>query len=158
MLSYLTLALAIVHHYTVPALRLIVVALILAGTALMVRAALANRAAQEPDFTVDTGAETGGDFAWKTITLLFLIIALTGALAPESGYDALWYHLQFPRVWLTHGTILDFPTEFHSLYPMTWELLYGVGLALGGPIAAKLLHFCTLPLLALPSVSICVRH
>jgi hypothetical protein len=79
MLSYLTLALAIAHHYTVPALRLLVVALILAGTALVVRAALANRAAQEPDFAMDTGAEAGGDFAWKTITLLFLIIALTGA-------------------------------------------------------------------------------
>jgi len=149
MLSYLTLALATVHYYTVPALRLIVVALILAGTALMARTALANRAPQEPDFPMVTGTEAGGDFAWKTITLFFLVIALTGALAPESGYDALWYHLQFPRVWLTYGTILDFPTEFHSLYPMTWELLYGAGLALGGPIAAKLLHFCTLPLLAL---------
>ena len=44
MLSYLTLALATVHHYTVPALRLIVVALVLAGTALMARAMLSNRA------------------------------------------------------------------------------------------------------------------
>lgn len=149
MLSYLTLALATVHYYTVPALRLIVVALVLAGTALMGRTVLANRAPQEPDFAMDPGAIAGGDFTWKTITLFFLVIALTGALAPESGYDALWYHLQFPRMWLTHGTILDFPTEFHSLYPMTWELLYGAGLALGGPISAKLLHFCTLPLLAL---------
>ena len=149
MLSYVALGLAIVHHYTVPALRLIVVGLILAGTWLMAWVALSIRAVQEPDFAMDPGAIAGGDFTWKTITLFFLVIALTGALAPESGYDALWYHLQFPRMWLTHGTILDFPTEFHSLYPMTWELLYGAGLALGGPISAKLLHFCTLPLLAI---------
>jgi len=146
--AYVTLALATLHLYTVPALRVLVVALLLAGVAIMARAMPNIRMRQRPAIGIDTSAAPRSDFAWKTVTLFFLLIALLGALAPESEYDALQYHLQFPRVWLTRGTIVDFPTMYASLYPMTWELLYGAGLALGGPVAAKLLHFSTLPLLA----------
>jgi hypothetical protein len=82
------------------------------------------------------------------IGLAAAALALVGALAPEVEYDALWYHLGFPRAWLERGTLIDFPNEFVSLYPMTWELLYGVALSMGGPLAAKLLHFATMILTA----------
>ena len=147
--AYVTLALATLDLYTVPALRVLVVALLLAGAAIVAPAMSTLREMQSPSAAMDTSGAPRSGLPWKTVTLLFLAVGLTGALAPESQYDALWYHLQFPRVWLTRGTIVDFPTMYVSLYPMTWELLYGAGLAVGGPVAAKLLHFCTLPLLAL---------
>lgn len=67
--------------------------------------------------------------------------ALIGALAPEVEHDALWYHLQFPAEYLAAGSLVDFPYEYTSYYPMGTELIFGYALALDGPIAAKLIHF-----------------
>ena len=89
------------------------------------------------------------DKVWITIALLAVLIAFVGAIAPEREYDALWYHLHFPKVWLEKGYLVDLPAEYVSLYPMTWELIFGSGLTLGGPVAAKLLHFVCLLLIAL---------
>jgi 4-amino-4-deoxy-L-arabinose transferase-like glycosyltransferase len=72
---------------------------------------------------------------------------LVAALAPEKEYDALWYHLNLPRLWLAAGRPVDLIEEYVSLYPLTWELYFAAGMTLGGPVAAKLLHFACLPLL-----------
>lgn len=86
---------------------------------------------------------------WQVITFLAACIALTGALAPEIEYDALWYHLWLPRLWLEYGSPVDLLSEYVSLYPLTWELVYGAGMVLGGSIAAKLLSFSCLVLTAM---------
>lgn len=86
---------------------------------------------------------------WIGCTLLALGCALVAALAPEREYDALWYHLAYPQRYLQHGHLIDLPNDYVSLYPMTWELWFGYGLALGGQTAATLLHFACLPLTAL---------
>ncbi len=90
-------------------------------------------------------------FEWLCISIsgLAIVMALAGALAPEKEYDALWYHLELPALWLVDGQPVDLVSEYISLYPLTWELLYGLGLALSGPIAAKLLHFTCLVLTGL---------
>ena len=75
--------------------------------------------------------------------------AFVGALAPETEYDALWYHLWVPVQWLQAGRPLDLVHEFPSLQPFSWELVAGAAYVAGGPVAAKLLHFAYLPLLAL---------
>ena len=89
---------------------------------------------------------------WRSTPLLALIIVALGyglvaALAPEKEYDALWYHLNLPRLWLAAGRPVDLIEEYVSLYPLTWELYFAAGMTLGGPVAAKLLHFACLPLL-----------
>jgi 4-amino-4-deoxy-L-arabinose transferase-like glycosyltransferase len=38
--------------------------------------------------------------------------------------------------------------EYVSLYPLTWELIFGDAMVLGGAVAAKLVHFACLPALA----------
>ena len=77
-----------------------------------------------------------------------LSFALVGALAPEIEHDALWYHLWLPQRWLDAGGPVDIVDEYVSLYPLAWQLLYGGATVIGGQGAAKLLHFCCLPLLA----------
>lgn len=93
------------------------------------------------------GALAPSPFAWLLILPLF--IALIGALAPEVEYDALWYHLWMPRLWINAGHPVDLVKEYISLYPMTWELLYGVAMVWGNAISAKLVHFACLPLVML---------
>jgi hypothetical protein len=100
----------------------------------------------------------GYDEAWLWLAFLALSFALVGALAPETEYDALWYHLNFPRLWLESGRPVDLIQEFPSLYPMTWELVLGTGLAMGGTVAAKLLHYSCLLVLAGTVATTCRRY
>lgn len=94
---------------------------------------------------------------WHWVILLAAMIALIGALAPETEYDALWYHLWLPRLWLEKGSPVDLVTEYVSLYPMTWDLLFGAGLTMGGVIAAKLVNFSCL-ILSLMTIHLMTRQ
>jgi len=158
--AYLALALAGLGLYTPLHLRILVGALLLLGAAWFAwRSRTPDpatgvlfapaRASGHGSVSTRSAPTERGTLIWKTIVVLALLVALTGALAPEREYDALWYHLAFPRAWLERGVLFDQPQEYVALYPMTWELLYGAAISLGGPISAKLLHFSMLPLLGL---------
>jgi hypothetical protein len=84
-----------------------------------------------------------GGMGWAALALIGAAggFALIGALAPEVEYDALWYHLPFPTAYLAAGSLVDFPCQYTSYYPMGTELLFGYAIALDGPVAAKLVHF-----------------
>ena len=84
----------------------------------------------------------------KACILVSFVFAFVAALAPEIEHDALWYHLWLPQQWLGTGRPVDIIHEYVSLYPLSWELLYGAAMTIGGPVAARLLHFACLPLLA----------
>ncbi len=56
-------------------------------------------------------------------------------------YDALWYHLELVKRYLADGTLLDFPCQYVSHYPMGAELMFGYGFGLADQVAAKLVHF-----------------
>jgi hypothetical protein len=86
-----------------------------------------------------------------------VLCALIGALAPEIEYDALSYHLWLPARWLASGRPVDIVQEYTSLYPLTWEMLYGAAMAIGGPVAAKLTHWMCLPLLGATSFMVARR-
>ena len=92
--------------------------------------------------------DEGATAIWFALTAAALAFGVVAALAPEKEYDALWYHLNLPRLWLEAGRPVDLVEEYVSLYPLMWELVFGAGLVLGGAVAAKLLHFVCLPLLA----------
>jgi hypothetical protein len=82
---------------------------------------------------------------------------LIAALAPETEYDALWYHLYLPTRWLAASRPVDLIEEYISLYPLAWEMLYGAAMALGGPVAAKAVHFVCLPLVAVTTSLLTTR-
>ncbi|TSC86344.1 MAG: Dolichyl-phosphate-mannose-protein mannosyltransferase protein [Microgenomates group bacterium Gr01-1014_16] len=77
-----------------------------------------------------------------TEKLLFLLIViqclvnLIGALGAEIGFDALWYHLMIPKIWLQNHSIFFIPgAQFkYSVMPMLTEMFYFI-------FPGKLIHF-----------------
>jgi len=142
--SLFGLALAAVGAYRPGVLRASIAAPLLVGAVRRVRRGVAHFDAAAGVRVVARTLRS----PWVWFVALALACALVGALAPETEYDAVWYHLYFPRRALEVGRLVDLPDEYVSLYPMGWGMWYGFGLALGGAAAAKLLHFACLPLLA----------
>ncbi len=142
--SYGSLLLAIMGIYRPWTVALLITVLCLAGAPLALGSATES-ASDDPT----TPGPLGSSAPWLVVSAVALGFAALAALAPEKEFDALWYHLNLPRLWLEAGRPVDLVEEYVSLYPLTWELLFGDGMALGGVTGAKLLHFACLPLLAL---------
>jgi hypothetical protein len=115
------------------------VMLLAAGAA--AAAALARRRPRLRLPGVDFRRLTGWDRLWSLLVVAASAAAFLTALTPEIEYDALWYHLELPRRWLAAGRPVDDLTEYISLYPLTWDLLFGGALSFDGAPAAKLLHW-----------------
>lgn len=80
--------------------------------------------------------------------LLFLIIAavalnLIGAFIPETGFDALWYHLTIPKLYLAAGKIYHIPGGllYYSELPRLTEILYIPLLKFFGDVGPHLLSW-----------------
>lgn len=70
------------------------------------------------------------------------LINLVGALGPELAFDALWYHLTIPKIYLQQTSILYIGGHlYYSAMPKFTEMLYLAALALGNEITAKIIHF-----------------
>lgn len=72
----------------------------------------------------------------KILLIIQILVNLVGALGPELGFDALWYHLTEAKLFL----------ERHSLAPIPGNLLYWSGLPRLGELIymflpAKLVHW-----------------
>lgn len=77
------------------------------------------------------------------LIVLQAVVNFIGVLGPELGFDALWYHLSLPKIYLTNHSINYIPGGlfYYSAMPRLTEMLYVVGLSLGSEIFAKLIHF-----------------
>lgn len=71
------------------------------------------------------------------------VVNLIGALGPEIAFDALWYHLTLPKIYLIDRSIHYIPGGllYYSAMPKLIEILYIPALALGNEIVAKLIHY-----------------
>jgi hypothetical protein len=138
-IAYASLLLAILGIY-----RPLSVTLLIAAA--LVAAAPTARRIERPIVAVLRIPRAWADVPWLALAAVALGYGLVAALAPEKEYDALWYHLNLPRLWLDAGRPVDRLEEYVSLYPLTWELMFGAGMTLGGDGGAKLLHFACLPL------------
>jgi len=85
-----------------------------------------------------------GKFPLLIIVLLIvqLIINLIGALSPELAFDALWYHLTLPKIYLLNNSIFHIPGGllYYSDMPKLTELIYTLPLSLGSEVYAKIIH------------------
>lgn len=83
----------------------------------------------------------------KIILSLLLFQAMVnfiGALGPELGFDALWYHLTIPKIYLFFDKIFFIPGSlyYYSAMPKLAEMFYLVSLVFSGSgILAKIIHF-----------------
>ena len=154
-LAYLSLGLATIGNYRPAAVRLLILITAAIGVWLFLRY-LRQLKVRNPNRTMAVIINWRAS-PWPWVILLAAAIALIGALAPETEYDALWYHLWLPRLWLEKGSPVDLMTEYISLYPMTWDLVFGAGLTMGGAIAAKLANFSCL-ILSLMTIFRMTRH
>jgi len=82
------------------------------------------------------------------IFLIFLltaqaIINITGVLGPERSFDALWYHLTLPKLYVQNHAITYFPgwLLYYSAMPKLTEMLYTVALLFKSEVVAKCIHF-----------------
>ncbi|MEK7475137.1 MAG: hypothetical protein AAB152_05825 [Candidatus Coatesbacteria bacterium] len=67
------------------------------------------------------------------------LLALPGALAPEIVFDALRYHLALPDAYLQAHKVFHMERFLFGTYPQGMEMLYGIALAFGTTVTAKLL-------------------
>jgi hypothetical protein len=73
-----------------------------------------------------------------TATLLGTLLT---ALAPVTDGDALCYHLQVPKLFLSQGAVGFEPDLHETVYPLLTEMLYAVALAARGPVACRLVQW-----------------
>lgn len=76
-----------------------------------------------------------------SIILIILLINFIGAIAPETQYDSLNYHLTVPRIYIENHGLVDLPYILQSYFAKSVEMLYGLGLIISGQITAKLFSF-----------------
>jgi hypothetical protein len=75
--------------------------------------------------------------------LILSLINLLGALAPELSFDALWYHLTIPKIFLEAHRIfyIEGGLFYYSLMPKLGEMLFVPGIMFGSEIPAKLVQW-----------------
>ncbi len=82
------------------------------------------------------------EIACVLLIIIQVALNLLGALGPELSFDALWYHLTLPKIYLLNGEISYIPGGllYYSAMPQLGEMLYIAAISLGGEIFAKLTH------------------
>lgn len=72
-----------------------------------------------------------------------IVVNLIGVLGPEISFDALWYHLTLPKLYLASHAIFHIPGGlfYYSDMPKLVEMFYVGMLSFGSETLAKLIHF-----------------
>jgi hypothetical protein len=69
---------------------------------------------------------------------LVLFLSLTLSLLPPTRTDTLVYHFAIPKAYLQHHGIVNLPNNIFSFFPLFFEMLYLLCLALKGEVLATL--------------------
>lgn len=137
--SYLVFGLGLVHHLVLPwlilPLLLWVFFLLWRGSRIcqFLRSELVIAARKNPGVTALA----------LGLSALFVGVNGLGLLVPETAFDALWYHLTLPKLYLQSGSLEFFPGGllYYSAMPQAMEMHYLLGLAFGGQTLARFWHF-----------------
>ena len=89
---------------------------------------------------------TSIDLPSKTFIVFLVCMVLVnmiGMLGPELAFDALWYHLTLPKIYLLqhHISVIPGGLLYYSAMPQYGEMLYAISGALQTEIIAKGIHF-----------------
>jgi hypothetical protein len=64
-----------------------------------------------------------------------------GLFTPETGFDAVWYHLPVIARFVEAGSIFFIPELYQSVNPLFSDLIFGVGYWLGGEFGTKVVSY-----------------
>jgi len=78
-----------------------------------------------------------------SIIIILLLINFIGIFIPEISFDALWYHLTIPKLYIDIGKITFIPGGllYYSALPKMGEILYISALFIDGTTLTKFIHF-----------------
>ena len=104
-------------------------------------------------------AENGLILTCGICLLVFGLIAVLACFRPPGPleWDALSYHLADPKLFLLQHRIPILPTEHHSNFPFTLEMLFAVGLLYNGYALANLFHLLLAAFLVMGMIGFCSR-
>lgn len=83
-------------------------------------------------------------------TILFIILFLTllshaaGVFLPETGFDALWYHLPLIAEYVQEHRLVMNPLMYQSLYPQLGDMIFALGFQVGGVFGAKVVAYAVM--------------
>lgn len=92
------------------------------------------------------------------ITAVALVACLAGARSPETGWDALAYHLTVPQIFIDQGRICPIPNISHATNPLNGEILFTLAMTLSDDALARLLNVLTGALVLLTIWSLLYRY
>jgi len=74
---------------------------------------------------------------------ILAMVNLVGALGPELSFDALWYHLTLPKIFIEESRIfyIEGGLFYYSVMPKLGEMLYIPGLMFGNELIPKLIQW-----------------
>lgn len=130
-LAYAVFALAALHALVEPALAALVAVPIAAAAPSALRAGRARG---------PLGRPSRATLGLVALAVVFGVGPLLDAFVPRYGWDALTYHLSVPERYLHAHRIWFTPFSLYSAFPLTVEMLYALGLGLGGAAVAKLIN------------------
>jgi hypothetical protein len=99
-------------------------------------------------------------YVFGVIIVLQALINLLGVFGPELSFDALWYHLTLPKIFIEQHAIVFIPGSllYYSAMPKLTEMLYTAALLLGTTTLAKGIHFFFGILITIALYSFTKRH
>jgi hypothetical protein len=92
------------------------------------------------------------------LSVYFMLKGLYGAYLPPAGFDVLMYHLGVPRLYLNAHSIYTTPDINGSYFPFGIEMLYMLGMMIGGAISANLVNYGFAVMGGLAAAAFCMRH
>ena len=107
-----------------------------------------RQSAKSADSSSESPRSLRFNFPSRSVTIYLLIVlglALIIALLPPTSWDALFYHLKGPKLYLEAGRIIGGIDIPHLSFPALFEMLFTLAMGLRGDVAAKLLHFSFIP-------------
>jgi|GEM_PF-6470875 len=76
-----------------------------------------------------------------SVLLIMILVNFINAIAPETAYDGLNYHLTVPKIYIEHHRIVNLPNILQSYFAKSVEIIYASGMIIGGQITAKLISY-----------------
>jgi hypothetical protein len=141
--SYLIFFLGILHLLYMPAVLITTLGYFLIAAALF-KNRLRNLFKLQSVDKLITQLKDNKLFSLILLTILIqTVVNLVGVLGPEISFDALWYHLTLPKLYILNHAIFHIAGSnlFYSDMPKLTEMLYTAAMILGNDTFAKLIHF-----------------